>query len=90
MNFGSSERRTNLFTSLCKKNIKNEVGLTNGNGVWRTGWNSELHSVYCEPCVENVVKIGRKRGWVIHVKCKRWIGEQWGEILEGDKVHKGL
>jgi len=34
-------------------------GPINDNGIWRTGHNNELYTLYDEPDIDKVVKIGR-------------------------------
>ena len=41
-------------------------GPVDDNGMWRTGYNSELYSLYDEPDIIEVVKIGRLQ-WLGHL-----------------------
>jgi hypothetical protein len=46
--------------------LKLICGPLNDNGVWRTRYNSELYTLYDEPDVAEVVKVGRSR-WLGHL-----------------------
>lgn len=54
--------------NLWKKNIKNDVGPINDNGMWTTRHNDELYALFDELDVVKVIKVmklGRLR-WLAH------------------------
>jgi len=48
-----------------KKILRMIYGHINDNVIWRTGHNNELYTLYDEPDIDKVVKIGRLK-WLGH------------------------
>jgi hypothetical protein len=56
-----SKNGGNLLRTFERRILKPIYGSVNDNGLWRTRCNSELYTLYDEPDVAEVVKIGRSR-----------------------------